>query len=94
MTDILKDCKYLLELLDKEYPGQKNYSGPIRNIYITVTKIIEDANTNNLRQHYRLGSFVRPYIDDTGDYLADSEILIYIDKVENDVSRYFEDGRR
>lgn len=59
----------LRELIELEYPEQKNYSGVLRDIYI----LTNDIDNNRIVGNINFSSLARQFVDDTTQY--DSPIL-------------------
>ncbi|WP_056957037.1 hypothetical protein [Lacticaseibacillus pantheris] len=86
MNEIVSDCEHLLELLDKTYPGEKYRATTVHDMYYTVRDIIDDVSDDSMHDNYHLTSFIHPYIDNTRDYDADSEIVSLLEKIQNELS--------
>lgn len=80
MGELIMQCKKILQLIDENYPKQKEYPGIIKKIYDLVEKTYLAAkNGIVVEDKVNLKSLARQFIDDTTHF--NSPVLIELDKV-------------
>ncbi|EST10697.1 hypothetical protein [Sporolactobacillus laevolacticus] len=69
MNELLNHCKNILNVIDENYPNQKNYTGAIRNIYITISQLLQDVEADHLpMKQIDFTSLSRQFVDETTHY--------------------------
>ncbi len=84
MDRLINDCVKVMDLINQEFPSQKQYAGIIKNIYDIVDQILYFAKKDEvLDKNINWDSLVRQFVDATTQYR--SPIILGFEKIKDDL---------
>ncbi|EUJ64875.1 hypothetical protein [Listeria fleischmannii] len=84
MDTLINDCLKVMNLINQEFPSQKQYAGIIKNIYDTVGQILYFAKKDEvLDRGINWDSLIRQFVDETTQYR--SPIILGLEKIKDDL---------
>ncbi|WP_167630621.1 hypothetical protein [Listeria valentina] len=85
MDTLINDCLEVMNLINQEFPSQKQYAGIIKNIYDIVDQILYFAKKDEvLDKNINWDSLVRQFVDETTQYR--SPIILGLERIKDDLT--------